>query len=363
MELMTMESPIRTDGTKTPLRRPEEKRRERSVSRTSDHSSIPDTNDEQLQREEALHNKALTTDDLQTILRNERHRNKRRTEHLQATVDHVQDNLQEAIYDIETQSRIGAHLVYERLQEDAKQASRSFTVEGSPKEATPADKHAFIKWILEASECNDPDCKASLTNTRGEVSNTILLTFSSGWHRNKTFQWYTDQYSRRKQQLWWWSQATGRQTHNHIRIRKTLSEDARIRGRYLKAAMACGDNSQQRIDIYPVWGENAIKETSTGEYLVWCHFYYPNATCQVFIHSSVFDLIHRFMEAKIEDLYSTAGGKGKGRQSRPPNKGRGKGAFSSLDTPFDPRDPYFGWSLSKLPAALQARSKFEMAEG
>ena len=221
MELMTMESPIRTDGTKTPLRRPEEKRRERSVSRTSDHSSIPDTNDEQLQREEeALHNKALTTDDLQAILRSERHRNKRRIEHLQATVDHVQDNLQEAIYDIETQSRIGAHLVYKRLQEDAKQASLSFTVEGFPKEATPTDKHAFIKWILEASECNDPDVKASLTNTRGEISNTILVTFSSGWHRNKTFQWYTDQYSRRKQQLWWWSQATGRQTHNQIRIRK-----------------------------------------------------------------------------------------------------------------------------------------------
>ena len=308
-------------------------------------------------------------------MRSERHRNKRRIEHLQATVDHVQDNLQEAIYDIETQSRIGAHLVYKRLQEDAKQASLSFTVEGFPKEATPTDKHAFIKWILEASECNDPDVKASLTNTRGEISNTILVTFSSGWHRNKTFQWYTDQYSRRKQQLWWWSQATGRQTHNQIRIRKTLSEDARIRGRYLKAAMACiGDNTQQRIDIYPVWGENAVKETSTGEYLVWCHFSYPNATCQVFIHSSVFDLIHPFMETKIEDLYSTAGSKGKGRQSRPPNKGRGKGAFSSLDTPFDPRDPFWlkfikvtSWKKDeKVRSALQdeedARSKFEMAE-
>ena len=140
--------------------------------------------------------------------------------------------------------------------------------------------------------------------------------------------------------------------------------------------MACiGDNSQQRIDIYPVWGENAVKETSTGEYLVWCHFSYPNATCQIFIHNSVFDLIHPFMETKIEDLYSTAGSKGKGRQSRPPKKGRGKGAFSSLDTPFDPRDPFWlkfikvtSWKKDeKVRSALQdeedARSKFEMAEG
>ena len=33
-------------------------------------------------------------------------------------------------------------------------------------------KHAFIKWILESSSCADPDVKASLTNTKGEVSNT-----------------------------------------------------------------------------------------------------------------------------------------------------------------------------------------------
>ena len=81
------------------------------------------------------------------------------------------------------------------------------------------------------------------------------------------------------------------------------------------------------------------------------------------------------METKIEDLYSTAGSKGKGRQSRPPNKGRGKGAFSSLDTPFDPRDPFWlkfikvtSWKKDeKVRSALQdeedARSKFEMAEG
>jgi hypothetical protein len=84
----------------------------------------------------------------------------------------VKQHLKEATYDIETNHRIEAHLIYKQLQADAKQASQSFTVEGFPKDASTADKHAFIKWILESSSCADPDVKASLTNTKGEVSNT-----------------------------------------------------------------------------------------------------------------------------------------------------------------------------------------------
>ena len=162
-----------------------------------------------------------------------------------------------------------AHTCYtnnSRLQADAKQASLSFTVEGFPKDAITADKHAFIKWVLESSESNDPDVKASLTNTRGEVSNTIVVSFSSGWHRNKAFQWYVDNYPKRKQQLWWWSQSNNRQLSNPIRIRKTISEDARIRGRYLKAAMACiGDMGRHDIEMRPVWHENSIKTAQSGE--------------------------------------------------------------------------------------------------
>ena len=75
-----------------------------------------------------------------------------------------------------TTDDLQAHLIYKQLQADAKH----FTVEGFPKDASTADKHAFIKWILESSSCGDPNVKASLTNTRGEVSNTIVVTFVDG---------------------------------------------------------------------------------------------------------------------------------------------------------------------------------------
>ena len=128
--------------------------------------------------------------------------------------------------DIETQEGITAHLLYKRLQEDAKEASLSLCVEGCPRDAEFSDKHTFIIWMLESSGCNDPDVKVSMHNTRGEISNTIVIIFTSGFHRNMSYQWYVDNYIRHKQKLWWWSPSSGT-TGKEIRIRKTLSEDAR----------------------------------------------------------------------------------------------------------------------------------------
>ena len=215
----------------------------------------------------------MTTDDLQAALHRERQHNTRNFDAPQTQVTRqVKQQLSEAAYDIETNHRIGAHLIYKQLQADAKQASQSFTVEGFPKDASTADKHAFIKWILESSSCGDPNVKASLTNTRGEVSNTIVVTFVDGTE-------------------------TRRQLSNSIHIRKTLSEDARFRVRYLKAAMACiKEYGGHRIAMHPSWGENAVKDTNTGGYLVWCHFSCINASCQVFVDDFVFEAIHKNMD-------------------------------------------------------------------
>ena len=53
------------------------------------------------------------------------------------------------------------------------------------------------------------------------------------------------------------------------------------------------------------------------------------------------------MENKLAYIYNTTGTRGKGKHTSTATKGKGrggKGVFSSLDTAFDPRDP-FGLNL------------------
>ena len=47
------------------------------------------------------------------------------------------------------------------------------------------------------------------------------------------------------------------------------------------------------------------------------------------------------MDNKIAELYAATGSKGKGRRNNQPGKGKGKGVSATLDTPFDPRDPFW----------------------
>ena len=75
--------------------------------------------------------------------------------------------------------------------------------------------------------------------------------------------------------------------------------------------------------------------------MVWCHFSYTNVSCQVFVDDSVFETIHKNMDNKIAELYAATGSKGKGRRNNQPGKGKGKGVSATLDTPFDPRDPFW----------------------
>ncbi|CAE7239627.1 unnamed protein product, partial [Symbiodinium necroappetens] len=112
------------------------------------------------------------------------------------------------------------------------------------------------------------------------LSNIIVIKFSSGWHRNQVFQWFLDNYIHKRLKLWWWSMATGRESNHEVRIRKTLSEDARLRGRFLKAAMECINGHD--VEFYPVWNENAVRIKYSHDYLIWLHFSYANATCSVF---------------------------------------------------------------------------------
>ena len=286
----------------------------------------------------------MTTEDLQTALQKERQHNKRNFDALQAQMTQVKQHLNEATYDIETNHRIGAHLIYKQLQADAKQASQSFTVEGFPKDASTADKHAFIKWILESSSCADPDVKASQPHKHQRGSQQHNCSHVQLWMAQKQNIPMVCRLHAAKKNCGgtWWSHSSNRQLSNSIRIRKTLSEDARIRGRYLKAAMACiEEHGRHKIDMQPSWGENAVKDANTGGYLVWCHFSYTNASCQVSVDDSVFETIHKNMDDKIADLYTATGSKGKGRRNSHPSKGKGKGVFTTLDTPFDPRDPFW----------------------
>lgn len=367
MEQLTMSTPERSDGTKTPLRKPGEKRRERSRSRVSEYSVEADEMEDDRPEEK------LSAEELQELVLEERTHTRKALTQVKHALKEVEDQVQQNKYDIETHERITAHLLYKRLQEDAKEASLSLCIEGCPRDAEYSDKHTFIKWMLESSGCNDPDVKVSMHNTRGEISNTIVIIFTSGFHRNKSYQWYVDNYIRHKQKLWWWSPSTGT-TGKEIRIRKTLSEDARIRGRYLKAAMDCLSDlpSSQNIEFYPSWQENAVKARN-GDYLVWCHFNYTDATCQVFVDTSVYSHIQAQMNSKIEALYAASGSKGKGKSKG--GMGRGKGVFSTLDVPFDPRDPFWtkyikvtNWrNDEEVREALRneeaARQRFETSDG
>jgi len=80
--------------------------------------------------------------------------------------------------------------------------------------------------------------------------------------------------------------------------------------------------SSQNIEFCPSWQENAVKARN-GDYLVWCHFNYTDATCQVFVDTSVYSHIQAQMNSKIEALYASSGSKGKGKSKG--GMGRGKG--------------------------------------
>ena len=348
LEDMTVSTPVRGDGTKTPLKMPpsqsQKHRKSSSQSRssTSDEENHTDTEEERMETEEDI-----TVENIQKEMRKIRKRQREEQDATNKRLHEMQQQVQDNTYDIESHARINAHLLQKKLQEDARNASLSLTIEGFPKDASEQDRTAFANWVLQQANSKDRDAHTSLMNTRGELSNIIVLKFSSGFHRNQIFQWYIENFTHRRQKLWWWATSTARETNNEIRVRKTLSEDARMRGRFLKAAMEAINESQtnDNFEFYPSWNENAVSTKYSHGYLIWLHFSYATASCDIFADEQVFDDVQAHFESKLEAISINAGrGKGKGKskdKGGEERKGTSKGVYAAMDYAFDPKIPFW----------------------
>ena len=140
--------------------------------------------------------------------------------------------------------------------------------------------------------------------------------------------------------------STGRETNHEIRIRKALSEDARLRGRFVKAAMeAINEGNKNEVEFYPSWNENAVREKHGHEYLVWMHFSYASATCEVFVDEPFYQVVAEHFETKLEEISrNTKAGKGTGKRkerSKDTRKGSSKGMYASMDFSFDSKIPFW----------------------
>ena len=183
MQDMTVSTPVRSDGTKTPLKMPpakEERRRSASSHSISSSSDKPEAESE----EERMDTEEISVEDLQKELRLLRKRQRTEQEDTNKRLDMMSQQLEDATYDVESHGRINAHLLQKKLQDDARNASLSLSIEGFPKDASEEDRNAFADWVLQQSKSKDRDSINSLMNTRGELSNIIVIKFSSGWHRN-----------------------------------------------------------------------------------------------------------------------------------------------------------------------------------
>ena len=348
LEQMTVSTPLRGDGTKTPLKLPVEKSHRRktasSHSQSSDTEELPrEPEDERMEAED----EEISFESLQKEVRMLRKRQRDEQETTNKRIDNMSQQLSDNSYDVESHARINAHLLQKKLQDDARTASLSLTIEGFPKDAGEQDRKAFAEWVLQQSNSKDRESNISLMNTRSELSNIIVIKFSSGWHRNQVTQWFLDNYIHNKKKLWWWwSMASGRETNHEVRIRKTLSEDARMRGRFLKAAMEAINEhgGTDKIEFYPSWNENAIRAKYSHDYLVLCHFSYSTATCDIFVDERLFDDVQTSFENKLGWISTNTGrgkGKTKGKEMNEGRKGSSKGVYAAMDYAFDPKIPFW----------------------
>ena len=380
LESMTVSTPIRGDGTKTPLRIPpaeiQRHRKTNSLSATSDESE-----DAAMESEEEADEQLNSMEDLQKALQGIQRKQKQKHDETNKKLQELTQTLQEVNYDVESHARINAHLLHTKLQADAREASLSITIEGFPKESSEHDRRTFAEWLLQAASTNDRSPNISLFNTRGELSNFINIRFSSGYLRNQVFQWFIENYVHKKKRLYWWSASSARESNYEIRIRKALSEDARLRGRFLKAAMeSINEDHDQEVNFYPAWGENAIREKETRNYLIWLHFSYATATCEVFIDEPLFQLVADNFENKLAEISrNVRKGKGTGKskaKTEVNKKGTSKGTYAALDFSFDSKNPFWfkyvqvhNWrNNARVQQALReeeedAQNRFEATEG
>lgn len=340
LQEMTVSTPVRGDGTKTPLRiPPNEVQKHRKQSSQSDMTSEEDMEDIEGET-------PATLEEMGHMIQHVRKKMKQHQDDLTGKMHKLSEEMKEINYDVESHARINAHLLHGKLQEDARQASLVLSIEGFPRDATESDRKAFTDWVLQQANSKDRTSTTSLWNTRGELSTFINIQFSSGYHRNQVFQWFLEQFIYKKKKLYWWAMSMGKETNHEIRIRKALSEDARLRGRFVKAAMeAINEGNRNEVEFYPAWNENAVREKFGHDYLVWLHFSYASATCEVFVDEPFFEVVAEHFETKLTEISrNTKGGKGNGKnteRNRDYKKGSGKGLYASMDFTFDSKIPFW----------------------
>ena len=342
LKAMTVSTPVRGDGTKTPLRiPPTELQQNRNTTRSSSGTSDTDMEEDD-GTIEPLHSLEEVQQALQTLSQRQKHQHESTTKQMQELSQSIID----INYDVESQGRTNAHLIYSKLQTDAKEASMALTIEGFPKEASEDDRKDFASWLLQQAHSKDHAPSISLWNTRGELSNFINITFTSGYHRNTVFQSFLENYTYKKKKLFWYAASTGRESNHEIRVREALSEDARLRGRFVKAAMeAINETHRNEVEFYPSWHENAVREKQSHNYLVWLHFSYATASCEIFVDEPFFEEVANNFETKLSEISKgTRRGKGTGKgkmKTEETRKGSSKGAFAALDFSYDARIPFW----------------------
>lgn len=339
---MSVSTPVRGDGTKTPLRIPPTEIQKHR--KTSSHSEKSGTSEEEMEEEED--ETPATFEDMGQRIQQVKKKMRQHQEVMADKMHKLSEEIKDINYDVESHARTNAHLLHAKLQEDAKQASLVLSIEGFPKDASESDRRAFTDWILQQANSKDRASTTSLWNTRGELSTFINVHFSSGFHRNQVFLWFLEQFIYKRRKLYWWAMSTGRETNHEIRIRKAPSEDARLRGRFAKAAMeAINEGNKNEVEFYPSWNENAIREKHGHEYLVWMHFSYASATCEVFVDEPFYEVVAEHFETKLEEISrNTKAGKGSGKskeRSKDTRKGSSKGMYASMDFSFDSKIPFW----------------------
>ena len=338
-QMTTTKTPIRQDGTKTPLRETKKSTRTRAREASSDSEEEKKEDESQATGSEGHTSATIRSEFLRDRLDRKTCENdhKKELKTLAATVNSLE-------YDVDSQGRSQRYTLYKMLNDDQQRAAKVLHLE-FPKEASLNDRREFCNWLLEDAQVQDI-VDMSFVNHQGEVARAGRLTFTSSFHRAKVFSHWAETWSRQKP-LYFWSSGTGSTWHSIV-LRKELSEDARIRGRYLKAAMDSINylphvddckkgatpctHEDHRPDFYPKWQDNSIREPESHEFLVWCHFSYTKATVAIFIDESCYGTVVDHFEGCLAKIMNGQGGKdkdGKCKGDGKGNKGDGQSIASS----------------------------------
>ena len=122
LEQMTVNSPVREDGTKTPLKIPPQPQRTRHTSSVLS-SGTEDSELEKTAKEEEEEKKdpaKMTLDEMKAELTRLRRRHREDQDNTEKRIHEIDQSLKETTYDVESHARINAHLLFKQLQQDVR---------------------------------------------------------------------------------------------------------------------------------------------------------------------------------------------------------------------------------------------------